>query len=410
MTAGRPWDVGIIGCGTAGAAAALFLAREGHRITVYERVPDPGAVGAGVLIQPTGQRVLQELGLLEPVLARGARVTGLRCVTPRNRPIVEIAYRNLGPDQFGLGVHRGVLFETLFRATRGEPGITVRCGIEIEDLAAQGARNFVVEKESRQRHGPHDLIVVADGARSQLRDDTALHKRVTPYPWGAVWCILEDPQRAFPDTLYQVADGTRRLVGFLPTGRGPGAADGPPLVSLFWSVQCDRVDRECRGDRFLPWKEEILRYIPQAETVLAQLTSPDQVLFSRYLDVRMATWNTANVVYLGDAAHATSPQLGQGCNLALLDAATLGRSIAAHPELPAALDAYSRARRRHLAYYQFATRALTLLFQSDHAFLGPLRDLGMGLGGRLPWINRQMTLTMAGVSLGPFARLDNPAK
>ena len=56
-------DVGIIGGGTAGSAATLFLARAGHRVTVYERVASPGAVGAGITLQPTGLHVLCRLGL-----------------------------------------------------------------------------------------------------------------------------------------------------------------------------------------------------------------------------------------------------------------------------------------------------------------------------------------------------------
>jgi 2-polyprenyl-6-methoxyphenol hydroxylase-like FAD-dependent oxidoreductase len=64
-------DVGIIGCGTAGSAAALLLTRAGHRVTVYERVPGPGPVGAGIVLQPTGQHALSRLGLLERVVASG---------------------------------------------------------------------------------------------------------------------------------------------------------------------------------------------------------------------------------------------------------------------------------------------------------------------------------------------------
>jgi 2-polyprenyl-6-methoxyphenol hydroxylase-like FAD-dependent oxidoreductase len=91
-----------------------------------------------------------------------------------------------------------------------------------------------------------------------------------------------------------------------------------------------------------------------------------------------------------------SPQLGQGCNLALVDAAVLADVLAAAPSPTAALPLYTRARRAHLRYYLSATRGLTPLFQSDHAALGWLRDRLMPLMGRLPWIRRQMCLSMAG--------------
>jgi 2-polyprenyl-6-methoxyphenol hydroxylase-like FAD-dependent oxidoreductase len=76
-----------------------------------------------------------------------------------------------------------------------------------------------------------------------------------------------------------------------------------------------------------------------------QVRDLDDFLFTRYHDVSMYPWNTDRVVYLGDAAHAMSPQLGQGANLALWDAMVLADALAAHETLPAgALAAYSHAR------------------------------------------------------------------
>ena len=131
----RPLDVGIIGCGTAGSAAALFLARAGHRVTIYERVPTPGSVGAGITIQPTGLHVLARLGLYGHVVSRGARIDRLLCETPDRKAITDLSYATVAADLFGVGLHRGVLFEALLGSVLGEPSITVRNGIEIVDLA-----------------------------------------------------------------------------------------------------------------------------------------------------------------------------------------------------------------------------------------------------------------------------------
>ena len=54
----KPLHIAIVGYGTAGQAAALLLARDGHRVEVFERAPEPGPVGAGFLLQPTGLQVL----------------------------------------------------------------------------------------------------------------------------------------------------------------------------------------------------------------------------------------------------------------------------------------------------------------------------------------------------------------
>lgn len=91
MTRGvRELSVGVIGCGTAGSAAAVFLARQGHHVVVYERVAEPRPVGAGIVLQPTGLAVLERLGIKREILARGARIDRLTCVTDRKRTLFEI--------------------------------------------------------------------------------------------------------------------------------------------------------------------------------------------------------------------------------------------------------------------------------------------------------------------------------
>jgi len=391
-------DVGIIGCGTAGAATAIGLARAGHRVTVYEKVADPGPAGAGIVLQPTGMYALSRLGLLDAVVSRGARIDRLVCETPSRWQVVNLAYASLRAGLFGLGIHRGVIFEQLIGAVRAE-SVELKLGVGVEDLAAAPSGGSYVVGMDGTRYGPHELIVIADGARSRMRDDTSLTATVREYPWGALWFVAPDPERRFHGRLHQVVRGTRRMLGFLPTGLGPGADAGPSLVSLFWSIRGDRVDAWRRAP-LADWKREVLEFVPAADAVLDQITDPNQLIFTTYKHVTMPRWNTDHVVYVGDAAHAMSPQLGQGCNLALFDAMTLVGCVAGHLDVASALAAYSANRLRHLRFYQFATKWLTPFFQSDSWVLGWLRDAGMGVLGRLGWVRRTMVRTMTGIERG----------
>jgi 2-polyprenyl-6-methoxyphenol hydroxylase-like FAD-dependent oxidoreductase len=395
-------DVGIIGAGTAGSASALFLSRAGHKVTLYERVEEPGAIGAGIMLQPSGMAVLAALGLFERVAARGAKVTSLHAQTPSGWGVVHLEYEDVAPGLYGLGMHRGVLFEALFGAVREDPKISVRTGVGVARIErGTDGKPRVVDEKTGALHGPHDLIVVGDGARSQLRNDPAVRVSVKKYPWGALWFVASDPEHQFKDQLFQVVRGTRRLLGLLPTGLGPTGSE--PRVSLFWSIPAREIDA-WRAAGLEAWKAEVSSFTPRAAPVLAQIRSAEQVLFSEYHDVVMQPWHGQDIVFLGDAAHATSPQLGQGCNLALIDAQVLAASLAGHDTLAPALEAYSRTRRWHLAWYQFATRWLTPFFQSDWTWLGPVRDLGMPLGSLLPWFRKQMSLSMCGTSRGPLMR------
>lgn len=389
-------SVGVVGCGTAGSAAAVFLARAGHAVTLYERVPEPGPVGAGITLQPSGQSVLAELGLLAEVAARGAPIRDLVCDTTAGKRVFALGYELVDDASHGLGLHRGVLFESLFAALH-RAGVTPRLGCDVRAMRQLPRSRVALVDVTGAEHGPHDLVVVADGARSSLRHATSLPQRVERYPWGALWIVAPEPDGASGHTLRQVVRGNRRMVGMLPTGLGPASRGGTtPLVSLFYSVRVD-AEAAIRAAGVDAWRAEVRELAPHTEAVLEQVHDFSQILFSAYHDVVMYPWNTKNVVILGDAAHATSPQLGQGANLALIDARELARVLDEHDFLPRALDAYSRERRLHLAYYQLATRWLTPFFQHDAPLLGALRDLGMPLMGRVPPAARLMARSMAGV-------------
>ena len=442
-------NVGVIGCGTAGAACAIFMARAGHDVTVLERVAEPKPVGAGIIIQPTGQTVLARLGLLAKITERGARLERLFLRTPRQRTLVDLRYAAVDATWFGIGIHRGVLFEALYDTVRTEPRITLATGVAVRGLRRDGAVTYAVADHdgaepldtrvgandgiARREYGPFDLVVVADGSVSELRGAAGATSRDAAYPWGALWFVAEDPDRVFAGELYQIASRARRLYGVLPTGLGPRG--DVPVVSLFWSLAAHDLDA-WRAAGLDAWKAEVRALDPRIAFVLDRVTSLDQLVFARYRDVAMKRWHDRGIVFIGDAAHATSPQLGQGANLALVDAMVLADALASSGKIdpaqagtgsvdgaldaatttaprdlnardhdtPAAIDAaletYSRARRRHLRHYQRMTRILTPFFQSDSRFYGWLRDWTFPIANALPPLRNHMVRTMAGVSLG----------
>jgi len=116
--------------------------------------------------------------------------------------------------------------------------------------------------------------------------------------------------------------------------------------------------------------------------------------------VQMRHWHDARMVCIGDSAHATSPQLGQGANLALIDAMTLASCFAETSAVEAALVLYSQRRRAHLRYYQGASKLLTPFFQSDSRIASTLRDIALGPLCRMPIAREQMAMTLSGSKTG----------
>jgi 2-polyprenyl-6-methoxyphenol hydroxylase-like FAD-dependent oxidoreductase len=105
-----------------------------------------------------------------------------------------------------------------------------------------------------------------------------------------------------------------------------------------------------------------------------------------------------------------SPQLGQGANMALLDARALRDALRASPSLPDALASYQRQRQRHVDIYHFWSRWLTPLFQSDHDRIAALRDLAFHPLSRLPGGRGQMLRVLTGTRDGWFGTLALPAE
>ena len=390
-------QIAVVGAGTAGAAVATLLARAGHAVTVFERVPEPKPVGAGITLQPTGQAALRRLGVLDEVVARGARLDRLTCIRANRRPLVDLPYAEIDPGLYGLGTHRGNLFRTLFGALQSS-GAVVRCGVAVTATEVDARGRWLICE--RERLGPFDLVIAADGSISELHG-AARKVKTTPYPWGALWIVAADSGFAADRRIYQVVDGANTMLGFLPMGMAPD--HDTPCVSMFWSIRGDRV-AAWRAAGIARWRDRVLALEPRAEPILDTVDDLDAVVFAKYRDVAMWPWHGDRLVFIGDAAHATSPQLGQGANLALIDAVALADALAAEPGIERALAAYTRSRHRQLDYYQFATRALTPLFQSDSRALGWFRDRVLPISRWFGPLRRRMTRTMVGVDRGLFRR------
>lgn len=387
----------IVGYGTAGQTAARLLQRQGHRLEIFERAPRPRPVGAGLLLQPTGLCVLAELGLLDAALDCGEPIYRLLGETVYGRRVIDMDYAGLGTGWSGLGIQRGALFEIL-RDTPLERHLRSGTGI-----ASVDAQRGVLCDESGRRHGPYDLILVCGGAASSLRPDV-LTRRDRPYAWGALWCLCADPQHRFSGRLLQRYDGPRRMAGLLPVGVLPGQVHETRRVGFFWSLPTHKIDAVlARGVD--SWRDEVCRFWPDVRQLADSIVDVHQLMPAHYRDAILTRFQQGRVAWLGDAAHAMSPQLGQGANMALLDAAALAQALARHDDVPAALMQYDRERRSHVWIYQLISRWLTPLFQSDLDWAGRVRDACFGPFARLPLLRGETLKVLAGVKFGLFGRM-----
>ncbi|MCH2095382.1 MAG: FAD-dependent monooxygenase [Rhodobacteraceae bacterium] len=384
--------IAVAGAGVGGLAVAAGLARAGHRIQIFDRFQAPAPVGSGLVIQPVGQSVLQALGVLSDAqhLANPIRrMIGHEANTGRR--VLDVTYA----PRVGLGIHRAALFDILLKAAVAA-GVVLQTGHE-----AQAVDGSFIRFADALPAGPFDLIVDACGAGSPLSP-----MRSADLPYGALWATIDWPAQTelSQDHLRQVYRRADRMMGVLPIGREPGQTG--QRTAIFWSLPRTAFDN-WREAGLKAWREEALQFWPEFQPFADQIVDPDQFAMARYAHGTLRQVTAPGLAHIGDAAHRASPQLGQGANMALLDALALIRALdRAESHVPVALQWYGQARKWHVRSYQAISRLFTPQFQSDSRLQPWLRDRILFPLSQVPPLPRILTRLVCGDLLAPMPSLD----
>ena len=391
-----PLSIGIAGAGIGGLAAAAFLAREGHRVTVFDQFEIAGPVGSGLILQETGLTILHELGLRTEAEALGAPIRRLYGLSnPSGRTVLDVRYESLRPALMGVSIQRPALFNLVH-------GAALAAGARLVPstrITAANPNDATLVDSGGGVHGPFDLVVDALGVRSVLASSP---RRDLPY--GALWATLPLPKSgAFhEDALEQRYEAASRMAGVMPSGIL--AAGQPKTVTYFWSIRGDRHEA-WRAAPLTHWRDAALALWPETEPLLAPLKTHTDLTFARYSHRTHWPAVSGRMVHLGDSWHAASPQLGQGANMALLDACALARAIGRKQDVRDALADYARMRAGHVRLFQLMSFLFTPVYQSDSRVLPWLRDWLAAPVSRI-WPGPQVLAAMVSGGLGaPLWRL-----
>lgn len=387
------YSIAITGAGIGGLAAATLLARDGHQVTLFERFESAKPLGSGLVVQPVGLAVLDALDAGDEARTLGAPLT--RMLGHSGRGIaLDVSYRHGQP---GLAMHRAALFHCLWQAAT-QAGIAPTTGHTATGIRETPTAVHLIT--DRGEHGPFDLVIDASGAGSRLSPLTA-----RPLPFGAVWAHVPWPTTDMPpDELRQRYHRASRMAGILPIGRLPG--DPTPRAAVFWSLSGAELDRWPSRD-LTDWKTEVATFWPAMSPFVDRITDKSQLTPARYSHGTLRRPHGSRLIHIGDAAHRASPQLGQGANMALLDAFALARAL--RLPLEAALPAYHRSRRWHLALYQTLSAAFTPQYQSHSRALPMLRDWALSPVSRIWPLPRVLTALVSGDLIPPIAGIPDTA-
>ncbi|MDQ7805748.1 FAD-dependent monooxygenase [Amycolatopsis sp. A133] len=308
----------VVGGGIGGLAAAAGLHRVGWTVTVLEKAPEFGDVGAGISLWPNALRCLDELGVdLGPHLAaqqtggfrdhRGRRITRFDAAGFERRH-----GRPLG------AIHRRDLIAALRDAV---PAESLKTGAEVTEVREDGLVRY---NDSELRA---DLVVAADGIHSRIRAALFPHHPAPAYSGSTAFRGVAH----LPGTGLSTSFGRGTEVGILPLTGG----------DVYWWISRVAEPGERTVDlkhAFKDWHEPI--------PALLDATAPEAVLHHDlyYLATPLPTYTRGRIALLGDAAHAMPPFLGQGGCQAIEDAVVLAHAVSTQ-DLSTALEHYDQQRR-----------------------------------------------------------------
>jgi FAD-dependent urate hydroxylase len=313
----------VVGAGIAGLATASLIRDWGATVEVIERTPAPAPEGTGIYLPGNAVRALTRLGLAEPVADLAVRIRRQQTSDHRGRLLFDVdvdeLWDGVGPC---LALPRPDLHRVLLGAAEN---VRIRWGEGPRAITPDGDR---VEVETTGGlTGRYNLVVGADGVHSTVRRMVFGADGVHPVGQQAKRFVL--PWNGL-DEHWSVLLGLGSAFLTIPIGNGTvycfcdGPADGRPL-------------RELLADYAEP--------VPALLDALDTIGGEGAIQAGPVEEVVLGSWARGGVLLIGDAAHATSPNMAEGAAMALEDAIVLAESLTAAHSIPDALATYEARRR-----------------------------------------------------------------
>jgi len=321
--------VNIIGAGIGGLTTALTLKQKGLHINIFESSAEIKPVGAGIILANNAMQVFQKLGIQDKIEKAGNKISYMK-ITDANLTkisVVDLAEYEKKYGVHNIAIHRGELQKILANEI-GYDNINLSkrlSKIEKADLFKLTFEdNTTIESK---------LVIGADGIKSVVRNQLfgeGILRNANQKCWRGI-CKIDLPQKYLNEL--NEAWGKGKRFGFVNIGD----------KKVYWyaltnskNVKTEQVNLT---EMFKEFHNDILNII--------SATKKEQIIVSDIIDLKpIDKWQNENVCLIGDAAHATTPNLGQGACQAIEDAYVLGKLLDSGITIENTFKEYENARRK----------------------------------------------------------------
>ncbi len=324
----------IVGGGISGLCLAVALRAQGVEVEIVEIKSDWTVYGVGVIQQSNVVRAMAQLGLVDRYLSAAFPFDTVTIYAPHGQAVATIPGRRLAGPEYpaNLGISRLALHEVLSSAAK-DAGAKVRLGLTVNALD-EGERDVTVTLSNGGRE-TYDLVVGADGLYSKMRSLLFPDAPIPRFTGQGVW------RYNFPRP-----PEVDHLQNYTSAGGGAGLVPISPELMYMFIVGSEPGNPRMADDQLHNlMRERASRYGGLVGALKDQITDPSKVVYKPVEVVMLPEpWYRGHAILIGDAAHATSPHLGQGAGMAIEDAVVLSQEVCAKSKLEEAFQAFMKRR------------------------------------------------------------------
>ena len=348
----------VSGAGIGGLTAALCFIQQGAEVTVLERAPELGDVGAGIQVPPNAMKVFENLGLDNELAKIAFRPEAIEARMGRsglglfNIPLADAAIARWGAPY--LHIHRADYIAVLETALRKQAPSAIQLGAELVSYSQNETGVTALLVDGTEVTG--DVLIGADGIHSPIRE-TMLGPQAPVFTGNVAWRAVvpieklgDLPPR--PTACAWMGAGKHCVTYRLRRGE---------LANLVAVVERDNWTPESRSESWVErgTHEEALADFQGWHPTITRILSEATELYRWALFDRapLQTWIDGRVALLGDAAHPMLPFMAQGAAMAVEDGFVLANELAKANDVRQGLYAYQQKRLKRTAVVQAGSRA-----------------------------------------------------